>query len=194
MGRQARGIRGACTLAASGTRWETGGGPAVAAPDAKHDLVAESRISTFVMASNGHHLDAPRAQEPDVDVTTLAVDDHGAFRDALRQLIAAAQGFVLIGEACSGEEAVREVDRLLPRLVLMDVVMPGMGGIAATHMILRRHPGLVVVLISADDPALDAGVVELGGAVASARKQDLRPRGIRQLWETRAPLSREAAT
>jgi DNA-binding NarL/FixJ family response regulator len=65
------------------------------------------------------------------DVTILAVDDHEAFRDVLRDLIAAAPGFLLVGEARSGEEAIGAVDVLLPKLVLMDVTMPGIGGVAA---------------------------------------------------------------
>jgi DNA-binding NarL/FixJ family response regulator len=117
------------------------------------------------------------------DVATLVVDDHATFRETLRDLVAAAGGFVLVGDACSGEEAVSAVDRLSPRLVLMDVVMPGIGGIVATRMILNRHPELVVVLISVDDPGLHPGATALGSAVACARKQDLRPEGLSQLWE-----------
>lgn len=113
----------------------------------------------------------------------MTVDDQVHFHETLRDLVAAARGFVLVGEACSGEEAVRAVDRLSPRLVLMDVVMPGMGGIAAARMILHCHPEVVVVLISVDDPALYPGATELGKAVALARKQDLRPAGLTRFWE-----------
>jgi DNA-binding NarL/FixJ family response regulator len=118
------------------------------------------------------------------DVRILAVDDHEAFRDVLRDLIAAAPGFLLVGEASSGEEATRAVELLLPQLVLMDVTMPGIGGIAAARQIISRHPAVAVVLISIDDPSLHPEVVALGNAVTCARKQDLRPRKLRELWET----------
>ncbi len=120
----------------------------------------------------------------DREIKVLAVDDHQPFRDALRDLIAATRGFVLVGVASSGEEAVHAVDDLAAQLVLMDVVMPGMGGIAAAQAILSSCPGVVVVLISVDDPTIHPGAAALGPAVACARKQDLRPRRIQQLWET----------
>jgi DNA-binding NarL/FixJ family response regulator len=119
----------------------------------------------------------------DRDVTILAVDDHQAFRDVLRDLIAAAPGFLLVGEARSGEEATRAIDLLSPQLVLMDVTMPGIGGIAAARHIVNRHPDVAVVLISVDDLSLHPEVVAFGNAVAFARKQDLRPQKLRELWE-----------
>src|ERR1700722_1993338 len=124
------------------------------------------------------------------DVKILAVDDHRAFREALRDVIAAAPGFVLVGQATSGEEALRAVECLAPELVLMDVVMPGMGGIAATQEILSRRPEVVVVLISVDDPALHPDASGLGDGGVCARKQDLRPEQLRQLWDAHQPTSR----
>ena len=120
------------------------------------------------------------------DVTVLAVDDHGAFRDVLRDLIAAAPGFLLVGEASSGEEAIRAVDVLSPQLVLMDVKMPGIGGIAAARQVVSRRPEVAVVLISLDDLSRHPEVVALGNAVAFARKQDLRPQKLRELWKMHA--------
>jgi chemotaxis response regulator CheB len=118
------------------------------------------------------------------DVSVLVVDDQERFRGVLRDLIALARGFALVGEACSGEEATEAVAALLPQLVLMDVVMPGMGGIAAARLILQRRPAPVVVLISVDDPAQHPEADSLGAAVPFLRKQELRPLRLRELWET----------
>jgi two-component system, NarL family, nitrate/nitrite response regulator NarL len=113
----------------------------------------------------------------------LAVDDHQAFRDALQDLVAAAPGFAVVGNASSGEEALREFTRFSPDLVLMDVVMPGIGGIAATRAIVRSYPDVAILLLSVDDPAGYLEGEQLGDAVASLPKQDLSPGELRRIWD-----------
>jgi DNA-binding NarL/FixJ family response regulator len=116
-------------------------------------------------------------------VTVLVVDDQEAFRDAMRELVAATRGFTLIGESASGETAMSAVAELSPQLVLMDVRMPGMGGIETARQLALSHSDLVVILISVEEPELLPLAIRSCGASAFARKQDLRPRVLRQLWE-----------
>jgi CheY-like chemotaxis protein len=78
------------------------------------------------------------------------------------------------------------------QLVIMDVLMPGMGGIAATRVLLNRHPELVVVLVSMDDPSVHIGATGLGRTVALARKQDLRTTGLRKFWERHRNVNLDA--
>jgi chemotaxis response regulator CheB len=115
-------------------------------------------------------------------VRVLAVDDSPAFRAVVKDLIVAAPGFDLVGLACSGEEALDVLGRSSPQLVLMDVMMPGIGGIAATGAIMRSDPEVVIVLMSADDPAGYLEGEEFGDGVTSLRKQDLSPRELRRIW------------
>src|SRR5437868_14895757 len=82
----------------------------------------------------------------------LAVDDQPAFRSALRFVVAACRALVLTGEADSGEAAIVLVAELEPDLVLMDVEMPGMGGIAATREIKPLRQRTVVLLVLATQP------------------------------------------
>jgi two-component system, NarL family, invasion response regulator UvrY len=116
---------------------------------------------------------------PEKPVRVLAVDDQRTFRDVERAVIEATAGFRLVADASSGEAALAAVGDLEPDLVLMDVRMAGIDGIEAARRIARDHPGVVVVLISAEDlRATAAGA----GAAAVVRKQDLCPALLRELW------------
>ncbi|MDG6105201.1 response regulator transcription factor [Dactylosporangium aurantiacum] len=87
-----------------------------------------------------------------MSVRVLIVDDHAHFRAGLRALLATADGIEVCGEAASGEEALTALARHQPDVVLLDLAMPGMGGIAATRRILEASPHVrVLVLSMADD-------------------------------------------
>jgi two-component system invasion response regulator UvrY len=125
---------------------------------------------------------------PDLDaggelVSVLIVDDQESFRGALRELVAATEGVALVGEAASGEAALDVVAELSPRLVIMDKRMPGMGGIEATRALTARRPGIVVMLISVEDP--DPTLMESCGAAAFVPKRQLAPRMLREFWRTK---------
>jgi DNA-binding NarL/FixJ family response regulator len=83
--------------------------------------------------------------------TTLRLviaDDRPRTRRAVRALLAAHPGFEVVAEACDGEEAVARVEQLAPDLVLLDVRMPRLDGIAATARIKARWPAVRVVVHS----------------------------------------------
>ena len=80
-------------------------------------------------------------------VAVIAVDDQPFFLGVARDVVRATPGFRWAGEAKSGEEAIEAVDHLRPDLVLLDVRMPGIGGIEAARRIAGDHPEVVVVLI-----------------------------------------------
>lgn len=81
-------------------------------------------------------------------VPVLVVDDVPSFRRVAAQVVAATDGFVVAGEADCGEHALEFLENDLVGLVLMDVHMPGMGGVAAASEISRRFPTVSVVLLS----------------------------------------------
>jgi YesN/AraC family two-component response regulator len=90
---------------------------------------------------------------------------------------------VFVGEADSGEQAVTLVDELEPDLVLMDVCMPGLGGVGAAQKIKETHPATVVALISTTNPAeLSRSAAECP-ADALIWKRDLQPDVLVELWE-----------
>lgn len=125
----------------------------------------------------------PLSERNPRDIRVLTVDDQAAFRRAARDVIAATSGFQSVGEAQSGEEAVEAVERLRPELVLLDVRMPGIGGIEASRRITANYPGIVVVLISIEDPAELEHAARTSGAATLARKQQFCPSLLRRIWE-----------
>src|SRR5579871_3818136 len=84
----------------------------------------------------------------------LIVDDHALFRDGLRSLLEV-HGDEVVGEARTGKEAVALTQALQPEVVLMDLSMPEMGGLAATRLISAALPGVKVVILTASEDDAD---------------------------------------
>jgi two-component system invasion response regulator UvrY len=117
-------------------------------------------------------------------VRVLTIDDQAIFRTLARAVIDATDGFSAIGEAAGGEEGLEAVARLAPDLVLLDVRMPGMGGIEVARRLAATHPEVVVVLISIEERIDVPSAAELD-TVPLVRKQDFGPRLLRRLWAER---------
>jgi DNA-binding NarL/FixJ family response regulator len=93
----------------------------------------------------------------------LLVDDHDLFRTGLRNLLEE-QGLEVIGEAATGAEAVAHVRDLTPDVVVMDLNMPGMGGVEATRHIAEVSPLTRVVMLTISDEDNDVIDAILAGA------------------------------
>ena len=115
-------------------------------------------------------------------VRVVVADDQTPFRRAAGAVLDATDDFKLVGEASSGEEAVVLVDSLRPDLVLMDLTMPGIGGIAAARSIAATSPKTLTVLLSTyreeDLPAQARSC----GAAAYLHKSDFSGTMLRELW------------
>jgi DNA-binding NarL/FixJ family response regulator len=120
---------------------------------------------------------------PPGTVGVLIVDDQPPFLVAARRLIESTPGFESVGEATSGEHAVTLASALRPDLVLMDVRMPGLGGLAAARCITMARSAAAVVLVSSDPQDVPAGAAEGCGAVDVVSKQHLRPTSLTALWQ-----------
>ena len=101
-----------------------------------------------------------RERASDEATRVLLVDDHKLFREGVASLLERAGDVELVGEAATGEEAVRLAEELLADVVLMDLKMPGMGGIEATRGIVGRNPhaGVIVVTMFEDDESVFAAL------------------------------------
>jgi DNA-binding NarL/FixJ family response regulator len=124
-----------------------------------------------------------------VTVSVVTVDDQAVFRAAARDVIEATPGFESVGEAGSCEEALAVVDQVKPRLVLVDVRMPGVDGVETATKISSTHPEVVVVLISIEEISRVPSTAGDCGAVALVRKQDFGPAMLRDLWARHGPAS-----
>jgi DNA-binding NarL/FixJ family response regulator len=83
-------------------------------------------------------------------VRVLVVEDEGLFRDMLQTALAAQQGIQVVGAVATGEDAIREAERVVPDVVLADIELgPGLNGVEAASRIRARHTHAGVVLLSA---------------------------------------------
>ncbi len=98
-------------------------------------------------------------------ISVLIVDDHDVVRQGIRAFLATQPDLEIVGEAASGDEAIRLAQEHIPDVVLMDLVMPGMNGVEATRAVKRVSPrSQIVVLTSYHEdehifPALRAGAL-----------------------------------
>jgi two-component system, NarL family, response regulator LiaR len=110
-------------------------------------------------------------------IRVLIVDDHAVVREGLRAFLQLQEGIEVAGEAADGEEAIREGERLRPDVVLMDLVMPRLDGVAAMRTLRERVPEARVIVLTSflDDgkllPALRAGAA--GYLLKNAEPQEL---------------------
>lgn len=103
-------------------------------------------------------------------IRVLVVDDHDLVRTGITRMLADIDGLQVVGQAESGEESLIKARELKPDVVLMDVKMPGIGGLEATRKLLRSHPDIKVVAVTVceEDP-FPTGCCKRGRRVTSPR-------------------------
>ena len=134
-------------------------------------------------------MNAPDTQDA---LRILIADDHVLFRDGLRALLAAAPDMVLAGEAGTGDEAVELAAALQPDVVVMDLQMPGTGGVDATRRIVQASPhvGVLVVTMFDDDGSVFAAMrAGARGYVLKGAKYDEVLRALRAVGSGEAIFS-----
>ena len=102
--------------------------------------------------------------ETSAELRVVLADDHDMFRTALRQLLEENGPLRVVGEAATGEGAVTQVREQAPDVVVMDLAMPGLGGVEATRLIIDEAPHTSVVVLTVSEEASDVVDAIVAGA------------------------------
>ena len=100
----------------------------------------------------------------------LLVEDESLVRRILKQILASHKDMDLVGEAANGEEAIAAVERLQPDVVVMDIRMPALDGIAAAREITFRYPNVKIIGLSEYAYSYNTDAMEKAGAVGVYQK------------------------
>ena len=108
-------------------------------------------------------------------INVMLVDDHDLVRTGIRRLLDDIAGIKVVAEAVDGEQAIRQVRNKRPDVILMDVSMPGIGGLEATRKITRSLPDMKIIAVTIhDDDPFPARLLEAGAAGYITKGSDIR--------------------
>jgi len=133
-------------------------------------------------------------------IRILIVDDHQIVREGLKHMLAPQEDILVVGEAVSGEDAIIEAQRLRPDVVLMDIKMPGIDGIAATRQLREKMPDISVIMLTLYDDEYVPQAIEAGasGYILKEASREQLTQAIRDAHRGYAtlapPLIREVLT
>jgi DNA-binding NarL/FixJ family response regulator len=112
------------------------------------------------------------AQKFTMPVRILIADDHGVVRKGLRALLDSRRGWKVCAEAANGREAIAKAKTLKPDVAILDIGMPGLGGVEATRQIRKASPNTEVLILSAHGSEKLAREVLGAGALGYLLKED----------------------
>jgi DNA-binding NarL/FixJ family response regulator len=129
-------------------------------------------------------------------IRVLIVDDHPIVRNGISLFLETVEDIDCVGEGDSGRKAIRLCDELLPDVVLMDIMMPDIGGVEATRSILETHPNIQVIALTSFDREDAVPDMINAGAISYLLKNvavDEIAAAIRHAYEGKGTLSPEAS-
>lgn len=126
----------------------------------------------------------------------LIVDDSEMAREGMRMILESDPAFIVVAEGKSGEEAIALSEQWMPDLVLMDIQMPGMGGLEATRRLKEKYPYLKVVMVTVSDDIahlFDALKKGAQGYLLKNLKPEAWHEYLKAIADDEAPMTRELA-
>ena len=119
------------------------------------------------------------SEEVNTPIRLVIVDDHPVVRDGLRGVFTGDPGFAVLGEAADGTEAIALIEHRGADVVLMDLRMPGMGGVEAIARLSRTAPGVRVLVLTTYDTDADVLAAIEAGATGYLLKDTPREELVR---------------
>lgn len=129
-------------------------------------------------------------------IRVLVVDDHQLVRSGTARLLSDMDGIEIVGDADSGENAIKMVRELRPDVVLMDVQMPGIGGLEATRRCLRVDPDLKIIAVTIhDQEPFPSQLMKIGASGYLTKKADVHEmaKAIKKVMAGQRYISAEIA-
>ncbi len=129
-------------------------------------------------------------------IDVLLVDDHDLVRTGIKKMLSEVSGIRVVGEAGTGEEAVKLARELKPQVVLMDVKMPGIGGFEATRKLVRLDPDIKVLVLSVcDNDVYPSRLLQVGasGYLTKGASMDEMVHAIRMVHSGQRYISPDIA-
>ena len=125
-------------------------------------------------------------------IRVLIADDHRDFRKVVHEFLNRLPNVAVVGEACDGDEAVEQVGRLAPDVVLMDIKMPNKNGLEATRIIKDRWPTTRVLISTLNDSVVYRIQAQEAKADGFIVKSDMKP-SLEQTFGSRAARNGDSA-
>ena len=124
-------------------------------------------------------------------IRVLLVDDHQLVREGLKRMLELDEDIEVVGEAANGEDAITQAELLSPDVILMDIKMPGMDGIAATRQLKQKMPDVKVIMLTLYDSEYVTQAIEAGasGYILKDAKQEQLIQAIRDAYKGYSPLA-----
>jgi CheY-like chemotaxis protein len=132
-----------------------------------------------------HRVESANQNSAGNAIRVMLVDDHGVMRKGLSSLLSRYKDIDVVAEAADGVQAVEVAQHINPDIILMDINMPVMDGIKATHILHSRMPRVPIIALSMHDDDLQAAVIKKAGAASFLSKSghpDAIIAAIRQLY------------